>query len=61
MPGEPRHYAGDVVTSAEAVVIGRATADVFAYTADLHNHPQWDVEVEQIPDPVGARLEVGNR
>jgi hypothetical protein len=50
-----------VVTSTETVVIRRSTAEVFAYTADLHNHPQWDVEVDEIPGPVGATLEVGNR
>jgi hypothetical protein len=41
-------------------VIGRSAPEVFAYTADLHNHPQWDVEVDEILGPVAATPEVGN-
>jgi hypothetical protein len=52
-------YAGGVVTSTETVVIGRSTPDVFAYTADLHNLPQWDVEVDTLTGPVGAMPAVG--
>jgi hypothetical protein len=52
-------YAGDVVTSTETVVIERSTPDVFAYTADLHNLPQWDVEVDALTGPEGGFPAVG--
>jgi hypothetical protein len=49
-----------VVTSTETVVIRRSTPDVFAYTADLHNLPQWDVEIDIVTGPEGDLPAVGN-
>ena len=43
------------------MVIGRSTPDVFAYTTDLHNHPQWDVEVDEVQNPHDAEPESGAR
>ena len=57
-----REYAVAMVASTETALIARSSVDVFAYTSDLRNEQNWDVEVVSVT--VGAdetSLEVGRR
>jgi hypothetical protein len=50
-----------VVTSTEAVLIERATPDVFAFTAAVRNLPRWDVDVDEVAFEHDVAPEIGER